>query len=180
MLHVVRRGQNLMLERWPQPPGHTAGGRPPGSARCQRAAGGGGAEPPSPAATDVASERGAKPGGLPAVAGGSPRWELPTWAGRLLGSVGGAKGRAGAGPAADGQRPGSAPPGAGATEDDCRNGDGDDGAGEGLPGPLLRLRLIDFGSAVDAYSLGGLYGGDGPTAQQITLEYAPPEALFGR
>ncbi len=42
------------------------------------------------------------------------------------------------------------------------------------------VRLIDFGSAVDGYSVQHLYGSEGPTSQQLTLEYAPPEALFGR
>ncbi|GIL81024.1 hypothetical protein Vretimale_9291 [Volvox reticuliferus] len=42
------------------------------------------------------------------------------------------------------------------------------------------LRLIDFGSGVDDYSIQHLYGSEGPTSDQLTLEYAPPEALFGR
>lgn len=40
------------------------------------------------------------------------------------------------------------------------------------------LRLIDFGSAVDEYSAEHLYGEDGPSAQEQTAEYAPPEATF--
>ncbi|GIL50633.1 hypothetical protein Vafri_6764 [Volvox africanus] len=63
----------------------------------------------------------------------------------------------------------------------------DDGGGaaavgsetDGAVAPVW-LRLIDFGSAVDDYSLQHLYGGEGPTSDQLTLEYAPPEALFGR
>lgn len=46
--------------------------------------------------------------------------------------------------------------------------------------PHLHLRLIDFGSAVDAHVLQSLYGSEGPSADELTLEYAPPEALFGR
>lgn len=41
------------------------------------------------------------------------------------------------------------------------------------------LRLIDFGSAVDAHSMAQLYGSDGPSADQQTRDYAPPEATFG-
>lgn len=62
----------------------------------------------------------------------------------------------------------------------------------GDPDPLsLHLRLIDFGSAVDAPSImGGLYGpktgaggadvaGEGgPSLDEVTLEYAAPEVLF--
>ncbi len=44
----------------------------------------------------------------------------------------------------------------------------------------MHLRLIDFGSALDTHSLQQLYGEEGPTAAELTLEYAPPEALFGR
>lgn len=40
------------------------------------------------------------------------------------------------------------------------------------------LRLIDFGSAVDEYAAEHLYGEDGPSAQEQTAEYAPPEATF--
>lgn len=53
----------------------------------------------------------------------------------------------------------------------------------------LHLRLIDFGSAVDLPSLReGLYGArsragdetgrEGPTLDELTIEYAPPEVLF--
>jgi hypothetical protein len=43
----------------------------------------------------------------------------------------------------------------------------------------MHLTLIDFGSAVDAPSLARLYGQQGPGAEELTLEYAPPECLFG-
>ena len=42
------------------------------------------------------------------------------------------------------------------------------------------MRLIDFGSAIDENSLKDLYGVDGPSAEELTLEYAPPEVLFGK
>lgn len=41
------------------------------------------------------------------------------------------------------------------------------------------VRLADFGSAVDVRQAHGLYGGDGPSAQDVTAEYAPPEVRFG-
>lgn len=41
------------------------------------------------------------------------------------------------------------------------------------------VRLIDFGSAVDTYALEHLYGSDGPSADQQTELYAPPEARIG-
>ena len=44
----------------------------------------------------------------------------------------------------------------------------------------LHLRLIDFGSALDPHSLRSLYGEEGPSAEEQTMEYAPPEALLGR
>lgn len=53
-------------------------------------------------------------------------------------------------------------------------------SGAGVDPPHLHLRLIDFGSAVDAHVLQSLYGSEGPSADELTLEYAPPEALFGR
>jgi serine/threonine protein kinase len=43
----------------------------------------------------------------------------------------------------------------------------------------MHLTLIDFGSAVDAHSLARLYGRQGPGAGELTLDYAPPECLFG-
>ena len=54
------------------------------------------------------------------------------------------------------------------------SGDG----GGGVQG--LHLRLIDFGSALDAHSVSSLYGEQGPSAEEQTMEYAPPEALLGR
>ncbi|KAK9827406.1 hypothetical protein WJX81_008695 [Elliptochloris bilobata] len=50
------------------------------------------------------------------------------------------------------------------------------GRGEGG----LHLRLIDFGSALDAHAVRALYGVAGPSDAQQTREYAPPEALLGR
>ena len=44
----------------------------------------------------------------------------------------------------------------------------------------LHLRLIDFGSALDDFSIKHLYGSTGPSMQQQTMAYAPPEALLGR
>ena len=44
----------------------------------------------------------------------------------------------------------------------------------------LRLRLIDFGSALDKHSTEGLYGAEGPSDDEQTAEYAPPEALLAR
>ena len=41
----------------------------------------------------------------------------------------------------------------------------------------FRLRLADFGSAVDEHSLTSLYGPEGPSAAQQTPEYAPPECI---
>mmetsp|Transcript_18856 Transcript_18856/g.47617 ORF Transcript_18856/g.47617 Transcript_18856/m.47617 type:complete len:368 (-) Transcript_18856:237-1340(-) len=43
----------------------------------------------------------------------------------------------------------------------------------------IHLRLIDFGSAVDRHSAYHLYGPAGPSNAEQTVEYAPPEALFG-
>ena len=57
---------------------------------------------------------------------------------------------------------------------------------EGLPQDgtggvqALHVRLIDFGSALDPHSLRSLYGEGGPSAEEQTMEYAPPEALLGR
>ncbi|GBG68428.1 hypothetical protein CBR_g2972 [Chara braunii] len=43
----------------------------------------------------------------------------------------------------------------------------------------ITVRIADFGSAVDEYSLRHLYGSAGPSRVQETAEYSPPEALFG-
>ena len=57
---------------------------------------------------------------------------------------------------------------------------------EGLPGDdaggvqAPHVRLIDFGSALDPHSVRSLYGDEGPSAEEQTAEYAPPEALLGR
>ena len=44
------------------------------------------------------------------------------------------------------------------------------------------MRLIDFGSALDKHSIEGLYGGEGegPSDDEQTAEYAPPEVLLAR
>lgn len=42
------------------------------------------------------------------------------------------------------------------------------------------VRIIDFGSAVDNYTLHNMYGHSGPTEREETQEYSPPEAKFGR
>ena len=44
----------------------------------------------------------------------------------------------------------------------------------------LHLRLIDFGSALDHHSTHNLYGSQGPSSAEQTVEYAPPEAVLGR
>ncbi|KAL5204664.1 hypothetical protein ABZP36_009535 [Zizania latifolia] len=41
----------------------------------------------------------------------------------------------------------------------------------------LNMRLIDFGSAIDDFTLKNLYG-SGPTRSEQTFEYTPPEALL--
>ncbi|XP_025828408.1 probable inactive protein kinase At3g63330 isoform X5 [Panicum hallii] len=41
----------------------------------------------------------------------------------------------------------------------------------------LNMRLIDFGSAIDDYTLKHLYG-SGPSRSEQTFEYTPPEALL--
>lgn len=52
------------------------------------------------------------------------------------------------------------------------------GSGEGSAS--LQVRLIDFGSAIDEHSMRHLYGAEGPSVNEQTMEYAPPEALLGR
>lgn len=52
----------------------------------------------------------------------------------------------------------------------------DSGSGEGSDrGITMRVRLADFGSAVDSYASTHLYGADGPTDAEETTAYAPPE-----
>ena len=50
--------------------------------------------------------------------------------------------------------------------------------GEPEPHGAPHLRLIDFGSALDARSVESMYGVGGPSAAEQTPEYAPPEAVF--
>lgn len=62
-------------------------------------------------------------------------------------------------------------------------GDGDegaDGAGGSREGaPPIALKVADFSSAIDEGSIkAGLYGSGGPSQQEETLQYAPPEVLF--
>lgn len=42
----------------------------------------------------------------------------------------------------------------------------------------LTMRVIDFGSAIDQFTLEHLYGVHGPSRGEQTLEYAPPEAIL--
>lgn len=44
----------------------------------------------------------------------------------------------------------------------------------------FHLRLIDFGSAVDSYTFFHMYGSFGPSENEQTEEYSPPEARFAR
>lgn len=51
--------------------------------------------------------------------------------------------------------------------------------GGGVPNPAtFRIRLIDFGSAIDPITIEKYYGEEGPSEKEQTREYAPPEALF--
>ncbi|XP_059311556.1 uncharacterized protein LOC132063131 [Lycium ferocissimum] len=43
---------------------------------------------------------------------------------------------------------------------------------------LTKMRIIDFGSAVDEFTLKHLYGSIGPSRAEQTYEYTPPEALL--
>lgn len=43
----------------------------------------------------------------------------------------------------------------------------------------LTMRIIDFGSAIDRYTLNHLYSSSGPSQGEQTKEYAPPEATLG-
>ncbi len=73
---------------------------------------------------------------------------------------------ANAGPAAD----------AGAAAPSPASGGSSVGGEEGVDG--LHLRLIDWGSASDAYSAARLFGAEGPGLGELTLEYSPPEVLY--
>jgi serine/threonine protein kinase len=48
-----------------------------------------------------------------------------------------------------------------------------------LDSDFVEVRLGDFGSAVNAHSHLELYGASGPTMEQETSDYSPPEVLFG-
>ncbi|KAJ0112777.1 hypothetical protein Patl1_03300 [Pistacia atlantica] len=41
-----------------------------------------------------------------------------------------------------------------------------------------RMRIIDFGSAIDEFTVKHLYGSTGPSRAEQTYEYAPPEAFL--
>ncbi|XP_068492749.1 probable inactive protein kinase At3g63330 isoform X5 [Phaseolus vulgaris] len=41
-----------------------------------------------------------------------------------------------------------------------------------------KMRIIDFGSGIDEYTLNNLYGSAGPSRAEQTYEYTPPEALL--
>ncbi|XP_027935639.1 uncharacterized protein LOC114190798 isoform X2 [Vigna unguiculata] len=41
-----------------------------------------------------------------------------------------------------------------------------------------KMRIIDFGSGIDEYTLNNLYGSTGPSRAEQTYEYTPPEALL--
>ncbi|CAM8890284.1 unnamed protein product [Rhodiola kirilowii] len=43
---------------------------------------------------------------------------------------------------------------------------------------ITKMRLIDFGSAIDEFTLKRLYGAAGPSRAEQTSEYMPPEALL--
>ncbi|PNH02892.1 hypothetical protein TSOC_011092 [Tetrabaena socialis] len=110
-----------------------------------------------------------------AAAGGTAWQRIGAWTRRAAAAAVGGGGAAGA------DAPPSPPHDGGG---ECGGGGGRGGGGCAAPGDEavapVWLRLIDFGSAVDDYSLQHLYGSEGPTSDQLTLEYAPPEALFGR
>ncbi|CAJ1969375.1 unnamed protein product [Sphenostylis stenocarpa] len=40
------------------------------------------------------------------------------------------------------------------------------------------MRIIDFGSGIDEFTLRNLYGSTGPSRAEQTYEYTPPEALL--
>ncbi|XVF32510.1 hypothetical protein REPUB_Repub17cG0089000 [Reevesia pubescens] len=41
-----------------------------------------------------------------------------------------------------------------------------------------RMRIIDFGSAIDGFTMKHLYGSAGPSSSEQTRDYSPPEALL--
>ncbi|XP_023889066.1 uncharacterized protein LOC112001119 isoform X2 [Quercus suber] len=43
---------------------------------------------------------------------------------------------------------------------------------------ITKMRIIDFGSAIDEFTLKHLYGSTGPSRAEQTYEYTPPEALL--
>jgi hypothetical protein len=81
-----------------------------------------------------------------------------------------------------------------ATTSSSSSNGGSSGCEQRVSPAQFRVRLIDFGSAVDAHSIAsGLYGplgqpgsssssssssGGGPSVDELTLEYASPEVLF--
>ncbi|KAG2490062.1 hypothetical protein HYH03_011527 [Edaphochlamys debaryana] len=113
---------------------------------------------------------------------GAPAWQrLGEWARKAVGGAGGASD--GASEHSHKPQHACAAPAGCADGDSGASGDGGGGGAGGGAGGVVApawLRLIDFGSAVDSYSLQHLYGTEGPSSDQLTLEYAPPEALFGR
>jgi len=48
-----------------------------------------------------------------------------------------------------------------------------------LDGDIVEARLGDFGSAMDTRRRVNLYAASGPSSEQETAEYSPPEVLFG-
>ncbi|XP_058105323.1 uncharacterized protein LOC131248856 isoform X8 [Magnolia sinica] len=42
----------------------------------------------------------------------------------------------------------------------------------------INMRIIDFGSAIDEFTVKHLYGSNGPSRSEQTFEYTPPEALL--
>ncbi|KAJ4968954.1 hypothetical protein NE237_015655 [Protea cynaroides] len=42
----------------------------------------------------------------------------------------------------------------------------------------IKMRIIDFGSAIDEFTMKRLYGSNGPSSSEQTYEYTPPEALL--
>lgn len=42
----------------------------------------------------------------------------------------------------------------------------------------IKMRIIDFGSAIDDFTIKNLYGSNGPSRSEETFEYTPPEALL--